>query len=424
MNILVIDDCRFTCDLLTTSFQSNGFTVQLAHDCNEGLQMAVQDAPVLIVVDMMTPPFGGVHLLKRIRANRQLADVPVIALSSSVELDSKLEAFDAGVNDFLVKPFNFQELFARVSGHIRRNVKSTDDSLLEPQATTIGFHSLRGGVGCTSAAVNVALVLKKLWNCNTLLVDAVPWAGQVGISLNSCSQNTWESLQDIDEASLDAELSKKFISKHGSGLDVILAPVSVKQDNAKLLPRLERCISCLIPLYDYIVIDLESTFSPGTSSLLSSCNYLVHVLASNIPSLSAATMGLECYQHLMLENESILRLGSEVNGNRGLTKRRVEKALKCTIDSWLPWSPNEFSKASNDGVPIVLANPNSEPTHAYQDLTLLLSKPVHLQVPPASPSEMWQQLLLRRSSLLTHPVVSDDERSASSRAMDLFSSWF
>ena len=212
---------------------------------------------------------------------------------------------------------------------------------------------------------------------------------------------------------------------HSTGVDYLLAPFSVEHNPAMFMSRLERCITCLASQYDYIVVDLEASFSPDTSAIIQNCEYLVHVLASTVPSVSASTIAFEGYKKLEVEEDHIFVIGSQTTGNHGLTKAMVEKALKCSVDAWIPWALREFTTASNEGEPIVTTNLHHEATHAYQDLALLLSKPIHLQIPPTAPSEMWRQLQHRRASLLSHgSKVRDDKNGGKKSVLNHVLKWF
>ena len=90
----------------------------------------------------------------------------------------------------------------------------------------IAVHSLRGGLGCSSLALNMAMGLWDLWRVPSLMIDAVLTAGQVALMLNTSLRRTWDKLSDIDVTELDIELLQSVIGKHESGLHYLSGPSS------------------------------------------------------------------------------------------------------------------------------------------------------------------------------------------------------
>ena len=99
-------------------------------------------------------------------------------------------------------------------------------------ATVIAVHSLRGGVGCTSLAVNLGIGFVRLWGKTTLVFDAVLNAGQVSLMLNASPLHTLNDLADRTESEVDDEMIAEIISKHSSWVDFIAAPAYPTADDA------------------------------------------------------------------------------------------------------------------------------------------------------------------------------------------------
>ena len=115
--IAVIDDERHICDLLALAFGHRGYAVRCAADGAAGLALVREWAPDLIILDVMMPKISGIELLP---ALRRATDVPVIMLSARGEVESKVEGLEHGADDYLSKPFELNELLARVDAKLRR----------------------------------------------------------------------------------------------------------------------------------------------------------------------------------------------------------------------------------------------------------------------------------------------------------------
>ena len=116
-NILVVDDEPQITRVLRTTLSGHGYTVRTAGDGDEAIEVMRGWPPDLVVTDLSMPNMGGLELCRRIRAKSQ---VPIIVLSVRGEEKVKVEALDAGADDYVTKPFNMNELMARVRAGLRR----------------------------------------------------------------------------------------------------------------------------------------------------------------------------------------------------------------------------------------------------------------------------------------------------------------
>jgi two-component system KDP operon response regulator KdpE len=124
--ILVIDDEPQITRVLRASLSAQGFDVRTANEPEEGLLLFRDWAPDLVVTDLMMPGMSGVEVCRAIRTQ---SAVPVLVLSVRDHERSKVEALDAGADDYVTKPFNIQELLARVRAHLRRAPERTAAAL-------------------------------------------------------------------------------------------------------------------------------------------------------------------------------------------------------------------------------------------------------------------------------------------------------
>jgi two-component system OmpR family response regulator len=129
MRILVVDDDPLVHKLLRKGLQSEGHTVDTAASGEEGLELVAGGLYDAAVVDLTMPGIDGLEVTRRLRAERN--DLPILMLTGHSELDSRLAGFRAGVDDYLAKPFAFQELLARLSAITRRaQPQQGDDRLI------------------------------------------------------------------------------------------------------------------------------------------------------------------------------------------------------------------------------------------------------------------------------------------------------
>ncbi|MEB3285883.1 MAG: response regulator transcription factor [Vampirovibrionales bacterium] len=120
VDILVADDDAEIIDLLRLDLELMRFNVDYATDGLSALRKAEAKVYDLIVLDVMMPKMDGFEVCRKIRANRSAANVPIILLTAKGTIEDKIRGFNAGADDYLVKPFEFQELMVRMRALFRR----------------------------------------------------------------------------------------------------------------------------------------------------------------------------------------------------------------------------------------------------------------------------------------------------------------
>lgn len=115
--ILVIEDEERIRQFLQRGLSFEGYRVDTAEDGQTGLDLARENPPDLVLLDLMLPGMDGIEVCKRIRA---VSDVPILMLTAKETIEDRVVGLDAGADDYLVKPFAFDELMARVRALLRR----------------------------------------------------------------------------------------------------------------------------------------------------------------------------------------------------------------------------------------------------------------------------------------------------------------
>ena len=126
MRILVVEDEPKTGDYLCKGLTESGFVVDLARDGADGQHLAITGEYDLIVLDVMLPVINGWQVLQGLRKTRQ---TPVLFLSAQGDIDDRIKGLSLGADDYLVKPFAFAELLARIRTLLRRGPLREDDLL-------------------------------------------------------------------------------------------------------------------------------------------------------------------------------------------------------------------------------------------------------------------------------------------------------
>lgn len=121
--ILVIDDDPAINELIKVNLELAGYRVIQAFDGIKGFALCKQEFPCLVVLDVMMPEVDGFTVAQRIRKNPETADVPILMLTALSQVHDKVKGFDIGVDDYLVKPFEMEELLVRVRALLKRTAQ-------------------------------------------------------------------------------------------------------------------------------------------------------------------------------------------------------------------------------------------------------------------------------------------------------------
>lgn len=135
--ILVIEDDSAINDLIKINLELAGHTVIQALDGIKGFALAKQELPNLIILDVMMPEVDGYTVAQRVRQNETTKDTPILMLTALSQLQDKVRGFDIGVDDYLVKPFEMEELKVRVRALLKRS-HQLPESIATKEILTIG----------------------------------------------------------------------------------------------------------------------------------------------------------------------------------------------------------------------------------------------------------------------------------------------
>ncbi len=145
--ILVVEDDAAIRGMLVMALKTDGYKVVVADSVPMALDILSEERPALILLDWMLPGLSGVEFADYLKRDKETRDIPIIMLTAKSQEEDKLESFEAGVDDYITKPFSIKELLASVRAVLRRvALVSSDDELvmvgglaLDPAAHRLSF---------------------------------------------------------------------------------------------------------------------------------------------------------------------------------------------------------------------------------------------------------------------------------------------
>ncbi|MCA9946892.1 MAG: response regulator [Anaerolineales bacterium] len=396
VRVLVIDDDRLIRKVVKKALSDLGYEVIETEDGLEALKRIKAIRPDAVIVDKMMPGIDGFEVTRRLRREPELAHIPILVLTGESELQEKLAAFEAGADDYVVKPFAAAELAARLTVLLRRakalEAAQSQNLQKSDQARVIAVHSLRGGTGTSSIATNIAIGLNALWKNPTLLLDMVPNAGQQALMLNMSLKHSWANLGMIPPEELDLNTLSAITRQHSSGLHLISSPKMPSDAEEVTSSHIEVAFKVLKSRYEYIVMDLPHDFNSLTLEALEASDIILLVVSPEIASIRAASIALETYKQLNYPEEKIKVVLNWIFERDGVAHEAIESALHTPIQLVIPYGDYRFTNAINRGIPLLHEYPEDAISALLEDFCFRLSKETQQSIAPASPSASWHRL--------------------------------
>src|SRR5215207_3990672 len=395
MRVLLIDDEQFYFKMLQKSLKEAEYQLEYAKSGSEGLAKIPAFEPELLIVDLRLPELDGYEILKRLRRDPKFSYIPVIVITSQDELSDKLKAFELGADDYLVKPFQPEELVARLGILARRGramQRAQKETTSTSDATIVTVHSLRGGLGCSSIVVNLGLAFHKLWGKQALLMDSVLTAGQVALLLDAKPTATWENLVGLKPGELDDAAVGEIMCSHKSGVRYIASPRYPIAADTFTTEELKQLMEKIKSQNDFIIIDTSHDFSDLTIQMLSMSDTILLVMAPEMASLRTTVSAMEIYDRLGIPLDKVKIALNNNSSNPAIKQAQLEKVLRRPIDFVLPFEAGEVNRAINFGQPFILSNPDLPICLVLEKMAYSLSDESHKALPPAVPSAAWKRV--------------------------------
>lgn len=194
-NILIIEDDKNINEMLQMVLKANGYSVKFAYSGTEAL-LIHNNKTDLIILDLMLPGKSGEEIIKELK---QIKNVPIIVTSAINDIDKKLDLFKLGADDYITKPFNNDELLARIKVHLRHNDNNTSNNILKTKDIELNLETHT--VLCKGNNINLSKIefeiLKLLIQNNNKVVTK-----------STLFDTVWNTIDSADENTLNVHISK------------------------------------------------------------------------------------------------------------------------------------------------------------------------------------------------------------------------
>jgi pilus assembly protein CpaE len=374
-HILVVEDSEITLFKLKAVLLRLGYTVTTSLTATEAFEWLQQakERPDLIISDVVMPGMDGYEFIRKVRAIAALAKIPIILLTAQVDMNAKLAGMEAGADDYVTKTISPTELELRIKALLAR--AETEQTFNQITARIITVFSLRGGVGTTSVATNLAIALAHLWDIKVCLWDLALSSGHCAFFMNLKPRSTLTSLANWPDSTVEDHILEDMLIKHESSIELMPAPSSASDAELVTPQVVDLVYPYLVSNYAYLVVDGGNHFTDAVLTILERSDAIVLLLAPELASVRAALDAMQIFEKLGYDLDKVLPVVNCNFTSDRLPLKRIESALKKTVYAEIPYDSPLFIQAIHSGRPFIVTDPKSDVGLALTTLAYRLSSP-------------------------------------------------
>ena len=364
--ILFVDDEEQIRKLLSTWLTRHGYVVTVANDGWEALKAIRTKAPDLVITDVNMPNMNGLELTRRMRADHRTARIPVIMLSARKQADDVLTGYAEGADEYIPKPVEMAVLAAKVEVLIRRFATTRGEAVAKRGGNVVVFLHGKGGVGCTTLAVNAAVALAATTIYRVTLLDLNLEFGNAPMLMNLTSSRTLADLAENAHEQLDEATFLTYLEQDRSGVRVLAGSDVPERAELVTVPAVQQAIDHLQKQSDYVVIDAPASFSQQVLAALDVADAAVIVTSAHLPSLKATKQAMEVLEKLSYPVERTVLVVNRTSA-AGVEMDHVARFFNRKPDIVVPYT-EACDDAADRGRPLTVLHPDSAASKVIRDL--------------------------------------------------------
>ncbi|HET7559583.1 MAG TPA: response regulator [Limnochordia bacterium] len=397
VRILIVDDIAETRANVKRLIELDERTAVAgeAADGAEALAMARQLRPDVVLMDINMPVMDGITATERL--GTMLPDAAVVMMSVQGETEYMRKAMLAGARDYLVKPFSNDDLIDAVLRVSQGRGRSRSPSS-EPAAngTLITVFSAKGGVGKTTLATNLAVLLAAEGQRRSVIVDLDLQFGDVPVLLDLVPHATIADLvrENRDLGSLEIE---PYLVGHASGARMLSAPVRPEEGDLIEGKHVTDVLGALRRRADFIIVDTPPAFTDPVLAALDASDQVWLVATLDVPTIKNLRLCIDVLTSLQYDFKKVRVLLNRASNDVGLDPSAVEKSLDFPVTGLVPSDGVRVVSSVNRGVPIVLDEPESPVPVALRKIAREFM-PVEGGAAPQAKPHRWLGMLRRQGS--------------------------
>ncbi|MDI6869861.1 MAG: response regulator [Bacillota bacterium] len=370
ISVLVVDDSPEARENIRRllRFDDEIEVVGEAENGQVALERAKEFHPDVILMDINMPVMDGITATERL--SLEVPESGIVMISVQGEAEYLRKAMMAGAREYLVKPFAGDDLanaikkVAEVEGK-RRRVRQAE-AAPAPTGKVVAVFSAKGGVGKTTLAANLAVALATDFKARVALVDLDLQFGNVGVIMDIAPPRTIADL--VREKSLDPELLDSYLVDHPSGVRILPAPLRPEQAEMVTGAHVDRILSILRRMVDYIIVDTPQALSETTLAVLDHAEQILLIATLELPAVKNVKLTLDVMSSLKYPAEKIRLVLNRYSDEIGIPREDLERSLHFPVSARIPSDGRTVVASINKGVPFYTADPKAKISQAIREL--------------------------------------------------------
>jgi pilus assembly protein CpaE len=344
--------------------------------------VAVAAGQDVIVLDVVMGPKSHADLCREIRAVPELAEVPILTISTSDDVEERIHLLEAGADDVMIRPVDDRELDARVEAldlrHRRsKELRQTSGTFVattrRPGRRLVVVYSPKGGVGTTTVAVNLALAMAARDPDQVALVDLTPTSGHVATHLDLRPKLTIADLIRDSQGLISPEILKvTYLTRHEGGLLVLAGAATPATTPLMRGEEAARIVEGVLSAVPTVVVDLGSHLDDRVVSAIDTADDVVLVVTPDFPALKSVHSFLEYLGASAGRQADPTIVVNEIYALQTLTPADIETALGRRVAIRIPYDPLLYLRAANQGTPVFSGAPTSQPARRFDQLAAVI----------------------------------------------------
>ena len=368
--ILIVDDDMDTLRLVGLMLERQDYEVIAANSGTKAVNIAINEQPDMILLDIMMPDMDGYEVTRQLRQNPLTANIPIIMFTAKTQIDDKLLGFEVGADDYLTKPTQPRELFAHVKAVLARTAKTREASPNKDRGLSIGILSTKGGLGVTTLTLNLGIAIHQQTQKDVIVAEFRPGQGTLSLELGYLQPEGLNRLLESNLTEITLKSVEKELVTHRSGVQILLSShnpgdakyigeANVFEVIAKHLPYLAR----------YTLIDLGPSLSPISDRVLNYCDNVI-IVVEPVPYtiLQSKTLIQDLTDSGFTKSQMMVVLINRVRSSVQLSWAQVQEQLGYNISTIFTPAPEHTYQASTHNIPIVIQQPDSLTAEQFKKL--------------------------------------------------------
>jgi DNA-binding response OmpR family regulator len=352
--ILVIEDDPVATRLIEYILKQRGYQVLTAPNGLEGLQIAQNEAPDLIVLNVMLPGIDGFEVCHRLRAEPPTIQPLILMLSGRAQQVDIANGLNMGADDYMTKPAAPSEIVSRVESLLAQKA--------DANSRIIVFLGPKGKVGTTTTVVNVAIALSQMGK-RVIAVDLGPYEGSIAEHLGIKPQNAINRLLETPGETLDHRALESALVVHQTGVGVLRIRQPSRETGNVAPDNIDLLFERFKESTEYFLVDLPFQPTVTTRALLTKCELAIIVSDYTIDALIGVKSAINVLHFLGISPEQIGVVVTDPEGTfpeRELPqiKSYVESNIAVNVLGVIPYDASASRKLSSGSTPVILSSPN------------------------------------------------------------------